>query len=86
MIQIKTLRTFWEKHADGEQQIKARYQEAEKASWNNTNELKADYPSASILEDNRICFNIKGNHYHSCKNKFYASNAMDSFYRDPCSV
>ena len=63
VIAIKTLRTFWEKHADSEQQLEAWYQEAEKATWKNTNELKAEYPSASILEDNRICFNIKGNHY-----------------------
>jgi len=63
VISIKTLRTFWEKHADSQQQLKAWYQEAEKAIWKNSNELKAEYPSASILEDNRICFNIKGNHY-----------------------
>lgn len=63
VIAIKTLRTFWEKHADSEQQLKAWYQEAERATWKNTNELKADYPSASILENDRICFNIKGNHY-----------------------
>lgn len=27
------------------------------------NELKADYPSASIFKDNRVVFNIKGNTY-----------------------
>lgn len=27
------------------------------------NELKNDYPSASILKENRVVFNIKGNHY-----------------------
>ncbi|MCC9043367.1 MULTISPECIES: type II toxin-antitoxin system HigB family toxin [Myroides] len=63
VIAIKTLRVFWTKHADSEQQLKAWYQEAEKATWKNSNEIKAEYPSASILDDNRICFNIKGNHY-----------------------
>lgn len=63
VIAIKTLRTFLEKHADSEQQLKAWYQESVKATWKNTNELKTAYPSASILEGNRICFNIKGNHY-----------------------
>ena len=29
----------------------------------NINELKNDYPSASILKDNRIVYNIKGNNY-----------------------
>ncbi|MHC5354831.1 type II toxin-antitoxin system HigB family toxin [Myroides sp. LJL115] len=63
VIAIKTLRSFWEKHADSEQQLKAWFQEAERATWKDVNELKSEYPSASILKDNRICFNIKGNHY-----------------------
>ena len=46
-----------------EQQLKSWYNEAENALWKNPNELKKEYPSASILEDNRIVFNIKGNHY-----------------------
>lgn len=37
--------------------------EAEDATWKNPNEIKRKYPSASILEDNRIVFNIKGNNY-----------------------
>lgn len=63
VIAIKTLRSFWEKHADSEQQLKAWFQEAERATWKDVNELKSEYPNASILKDNRICFNIKGNHY-----------------------
>ncbi|UOE40087.1 type II toxin-antitoxin system HigB family toxin [Chryseobacterium suipulveris] len=63
VIAKKILREFWEKHSDCEQQLKSWYKEASKAEWNNPNEIKAEYPSASILEDNRICFNIKGNHY-----------------------
>jgi mRNA interferase HigB len=59
----KILREFWEKHSDCEQQLKSWYQEADKGNWENLNELKSDYPSASILEDNRVCFNIKGNNY-----------------------
>ncbi|MDM1398991.1 type II toxin-antitoxin system HigB family toxin, partial [Myroides odoratimimus] len=41
VIAIKTLRVFWTKHADSEQQLKAWYQEAEKATWKNSNEIKA---------------------------------------------
>lgn len=63
VIAKRTLREFWEQHADCEQQLKAWYRETEKANWNNPNELKEDYPSASILKNNRICFNIKGNDY-----------------------
>ena len=63
VIAKRTLREFWESHADCEQQLKAWYSEAEQANWSNPNEIKREYPSASILEDNRIVFNIKGNHY-----------------------
>jgi mRNA interferase HigB len=63
VIARRTLREFWEKHADCEQQLKAWYQEAEQASWRNLNELKLEYPNASILQDNRVVFNIKGNNY-----------------------
>lgn len=63
IIAKKILREFWEKHSDCEQQLKAWYKEANKAEWKNSNEIKLEYPSASILNDNRICFNIKGNNY-----------------------
>ncbi|RDC65476.1 type II toxin-antitoxin system HigB family toxin [Adhaeribacter pallidiroseus] len=63
VIAKRTLRDFWEKHADSEQQLKAWYNEAEQANWQSPNEIKKDYPSASILEDNRMVFNIKGNNY-----------------------
>jgi mRNA interferase HigB len=51
------------KHPDCEQQLKAWYREAESAKWKGPKDIKVDYPSASIIEDNRIVFNIKGNHY-----------------------
>lgn len=63
VIAKKTLREFWTKHPDCEQQLKAWYQEAEKANWNSFNQLMKEYPSASILKDNRVVFNIKGNTY-----------------------
>ena len=63
VIAKRTLREFWGKHPDCEQQLKSWYRETEKAEWKNLNELKAEYPSASILKDSRIVFNIKGNNY-----------------------
>ncbi len=63
VIAKKILREFWEKHPDCEQQLKAWYHEAIKGTWENFNQLKTEYPSASILNDNRVCFNIKGNTY-----------------------
>ncbi len=63
VISRKTLREFWKKYSDSEEQLKSWYRETEKATWKNINELKEEYPSASILRDNKIVFNIKGNKY-----------------------
>lgn len=63
VIARRTLREFWLKHADSEQQLKAWYREVTKVSWENINELRSDYPTASIIKDNKIVFNIKGNKY-----------------------
>ena len=59
----KTLREFWTVHSDCEQQFKSWYQEVSKSNWKNINELKSDFPGASVLKNNRICFNINGNKY-----------------------
>jgi mRNA interferase HigB len=63
VIAKKILREFCEKHSDCEQQLKSWYQETSKAEWQNSNEIKLYYPTASIIGDNRIVFNIKGNSY-----------------------
>lgn len=57
------LRDFWQAHPDSEQQLKAWYQETSKAKWAKPNQIKLEYPTASFLVDNRVVFNIKGNHY-----------------------
>jgi mRNA interferase HigB len=63
VIAKKILREFWEKHSDCEQQLKAWYQETSIAEWQNSNEIKLEFPTASIIGNNRIVFNIKGNTY-----------------------
>lgn len=63
VITKKILREFWEKHNDCEQQLKSWFQEASKAEWTSPNEIKSEYPSASIIGNDRIVFNIKGNTY-----------------------
>lgn len=63
VIAKRTLRDFWEKHADSEQSLKSWYHESQNAQWKTPNDVKKHYPSASILVNNRIVFNIKGNKY-----------------------
>lgn len=56
-----TLKQFWEVHADAEQYLKTWYETVKNAQWRNPNEVKLTFVNASILKNNRIVFNIKGN-------------------------
>lgn len=63
IIANKILREFWIKYPDCEQQLKSWYNEANTAKWKSPNEIKKEFPSMSIIENNRFVFNIKGNNY-----------------------
>jgi mRNA interferase HigB len=63
IISRGTLRDFWAAHADSEQALRAWFHEASEAAWLTPAAIKHAYPSADILPNNRIVFNIKGNHY-----------------------
>lgn len=58
-----TLREFWETYADSEQYLKTWYDTAMNSDWKTPNDVKQTYANASILKNNRIVFNIKGNSY-----------------------
>lgn len=63
VISRKTLKDFWEKHADSQQPLKAWFHETKHADWKTFNDIKARYRSADLLPGNRVVFNIKGNTY-----------------------
>lgn len=63
VIAKRTLREFWKSNPDSEQQLMVWYRESTKAEWNNPNEIKSQYTSASILKNSRVVFNICGNKY-----------------------
>src|SRR3990172_2395304 len=63
IISRKRLIQFWERYPDAEQPLRAWYAEAKKANWKTPIEVKAVYRNASILANNRVVFNIKGNDY-----------------------
>ena len=63
IVAKKTLRDFWEAHADSEQKLKSWFQETSKTKWLTFNAIKVQYPSVSFLNDNRVVFNINGNNY-----------------------
>ncbi|MGZ5243177.1 MAG: type II toxin-antitoxin system HigB family toxin [Bacteroidia bacterium] len=65
VIAVGTLKQFWEQpeYADAEQHLRAWYAEAKRVKWTNSNDIKKQYRNASIVGNNRIVFNIKGNKY-----------------------
>jgi mRNA interferase HigB len=58
-----TLRDFWGLFPDAEESLLAWYREVEKEDWDTPAKVKAKYRNASIVGDNRVVFNIKGNDY-----------------------
>ena len=63
VIALKTLRDFWESHPDARQQLQAWYEDAKHAAWQSPTDIKIIYRNASIIPNNRVVFNIKGNNY-----------------------
>jgi mRNA interferase HigB len=57
------LEEFSQKHADARGPLQAWLLEVEKAVWNGPADIKARYPSASLLATSRVIFNIGGNKY-----------------------
>jgi len=55
--------TFYRKHADSKPALEAWLVEADDANWTSPQDIKKRYRSADFLADNRVIFNIKGNHY-----------------------
>lgn len=54
---------FKRKYSDVRSQVDAWLAEAEEATWQTSQAIKARYPSASFLVGNQVVFNLKGNNY-----------------------
>ena len=63
VIAVSTLRDFWVRRPDSEQALKAWYDEAKHATWTTPRDIKDHYASFSLVGNNRVLFNIKGNNY-----------------------
>ncbi|HEY3452543.1 MAG TPA: type II toxin-antitoxin system HigB family toxin [Myxococcales bacterium] len=60
---MEVLTTFCKEHGDARAPIEAWVAEVQHAQWKGPNDVKAVYPSASILANSIFIFNIKGNRY-----------------------
>ena len=73
------LRLFWESssaYADAEIPLTEWYRHMEKACYQNPQEIKADFGTASILKSGRVVFNIGGNKYRLIVAIDYARQLM----------
>jgi mRNA interferase HigB len=58
------LRDFWRQgHADAQIPLRTWYSVARSAVWISPMDVKRRFPDASIVSNNRVVFNVKGNSY-----------------------
>ena len=77
IIARKTLQDFWEAgHADAEKPLLAWFAEVSRAVWRTTVDIKARYPHASIIDAERVVFNIGGNKYRLVAKVWFAGQAV----------
>jgi mRNA interferase HigB len=63
IIALATLRDFWKRHPDAEIPLRSWYTLASRSDWRRPADVKAAYRNASVVANNHIVFNIKGNDY-----------------------
>jgi mRNA interferase HigB len=63
VIAKRALRLFWSRVPDARQPLSAWYVDASQADWGSPAAIKKRHPSASILRNNRVVFNVAGNKY-----------------------
>src|SRR5690625_7952860 len=77
----KTLRDFWIRHSDSEVALRSWFSEAKNSRWESPADIKKIYPHASILPENRVVFNIKGNTYRLVvKINYYYEQVLIRFF------
>lgn len=77
IIARRTLREFWKAgHADAEQPLKAWFAEVERAKWNSMADVKERFPHASVVDRERVIFNIGGNKYRLVVKVWFPGQAV----------
>ena len=80
VLSVATLRSFWAEHPRAETALAAWYKIVSKAAWTSPAEVLATFPTADVVADNRIIFNIRGNEYRLVVHfKYRAQIAMVCF-------
>jgi mRNA interferase HigB len=63
IVSRKALREFWEKYPDAERALRAWHHDVKRADWDSPNDIRREYANASIVANNRVVFNIRGNSF-----------------------
>ena len=63
IISRRALRGLAFKHADCKKQLDIWYDKTKKATWKTPQDVKENYPTASIVGNNRVVFDILGGSY-----------------------
>ena len=71
------LNEYFGKYRETKNQLEVWYYEVKEADWNNPQDVKEKYGSASIIGGNRVVFNIKGNNYRLVTKMNYQMKVVD---------
>lgn len=63
IISKSTIREYWLTNPKAEHSLLDWYEVVKKADWISPNDVKATFGNASIVANNRVVFNIKGNDF-----------------------
>ena len=78
IIAKSRLRQIWQikRYREAEQPLRAWHDEISKGKWKNFNDLKRDYPAASMVGNDRVVFNIHGNAFRLIVKFEFRMNAV----------
>jgi mRNA interferase HigB len=76
VISLKTLRQYWENHANARANLLSWYDFVRHKMWNSPDDLVRDFGREVILPDNRAVFRIKGNDYRLVVRINYLQHAI----------
>jgi len=62
-IAKRALQNFWKRHPKSKGSLEAWHQEVAHADWASPSAVKGHFRLASVLQGNRVVFNVAGNQY-----------------------
>ena len=76
IIAKKTLRDFWQLHADAEGPLSAWHYQASREQWESPERIRELYPRASVVGKERVVFRLKGGSYRLVVKVFYPGSIV----------